>query len=74
MLVQALGTNNFAAVLTSDQMLVFTVFSLFYVPCLATLGMLRSVLGTRSMFFVLFFTTVIGIIIALLFRLGLALF
>jgi len=23
-------------------MMVFTVFSLFYIPCLATLGMLRS--------------------------------
>jgi len=74
MLVQALGTNNFAAVMTQAQMFVFTVFSLFYVPCLATLGMLRSVLGTRGMLVVLLFTTILGILMALLFRLGFALF
>jgi ferrous iron transport protein B len=74
MLVQALGTNDFSAVMTHAQMLVFTVFSLFYVPCLATLGMLRSVLGTRGMLFTLLFTTGLGVLIALLFRLVLALF
>jgi ferrous iron transport protein B len=74
MLVQALGTNDFASMMTQAQMFIFTVFSLFYVPCLATLGMLRSVLGTRGMLFVLLFTTALGILLALLFRLGFALF
>jgi hypothetical protein len=36
--------------------------------------MLRSVLGTRGMVFVLLFTTALGILLALLFRLGFALF
>jgi ferrous iron transport protein B len=74
MLVQALGTNDFASMLTPSQMFVFAVFTLFYVPCLATLGMLRSVLGNRGMLFVLVSTTALGILIALLFRLGFALF
>jgi len=68
MLVQALGTSNFAAVMTDEQMMVFTVFSLFYIPCLATLGMLRSTIGSRGMLFALFFNTAIGTGIALAVR------
>jgi len=68
MLVQALGTSNFAAVMTGEQMMVFTVFSLFYIPCLATLGMLRSTIGNRGMLFALFFNTAIGTLMALAVR------
>ena len=68
MLVQALGTSNFSAVMTAQQMMVFTVFSLFYVPCLATLGMLRSAIGSRGMLFTLFFNTAVGTLMALAFR------
>jgi ferrous iron transport protein B len=74
MLVQALGTSEFSVVMTHAQMLVFTVFSLFYVPCLATLGMLRSVIGTRGMVFTLIFTTGLAILIALFFRIVPAIF
>ena len=65
MLVQALGTSTFSSVMTEEQMMVFTVFSLFYIPCLATLGMLRSTIGNRGMIFTLFFTTAIGTLMAL---------
>jgi ferrous iron transport protein B len=68
MLVQALGTSNFASVMTGEQMMVFTGFSLFYIPCLATLGMLRSTIGNRGMLFTLFFNTAIATLIALVFR------
>jgi len=34
MLVQALGTSNFSSAMTGEQMMVFTVFSLFYIPAL----------------------------------------
>jgi len=68
MLVQALGTSNFAAVMTGEQMMVFTVFSLFYIPCLATLGILRSTIGNRGMLFALFFNTAIGTVMALAIR------
>jgi ferrous iron transport protein B len=70
MLVQALGTANFASVMTAEQMLVFTIFVMFYVPCLATLGVLRSTLGNRGMLFALVFNTAVGTVIALLFRLA----
>jgi ferrous iron transport protein B len=69
MLVQALGTSNFASVMTTEQMMVFTIFALFYVPCLATLGMLRTVVSNRAMVFTLVFNTAIGTVMALLFRL-----
>jgi ferrous iron transport protein B len=70
MLVQALGTANFASVMTTEQMLVFTIFAMFYVPCLATLSTLRSTLGNRGMLFALVFNTAVGTVIALLFRLA----
>jgi ferrous iron transport protein B len=68
MLVQALGTSDFSAVMNQEQILVFTVFTLFYVPCLATLGMLRSVVGNSGMLFTLFVNTAIATVGALCFR------
>ena len=68
MLVQALGTSDFSAVMSHQQLLVFTVFSMFYIPCLATLGMLRSVIGNAGMLFTLFVNTAIGTLAALCFR------
>jgi ferrous iron transport protein B len=68
MLVQALGTSDFSAVMDQEQILVFTVFTLFYVPCLATLGMLRSVAGNAGMIFTLIANTAIGTAAALCFR------
>jgi ferrous iron transport protein B len=68
MLVQALGTSTFSSVMSEEQMMVFTVFSLFYIPCLATLGMLRSTIGNHGMLFTLLFTTAIGTVMALAVR------
>jgi ferrous iron transport protein B len=69
MLGQALGTNQIDQVMTHGQMLVFTAFSIFYVPCLATLTMLRQVVGLRHTLTALLFTTLIATLIALGFRL-----
>ncbi|HDR14417.1 MAG TPA: ferrous iron transporter B, partial [Desulfobacteraceae bacterium] len=68
MLVQALGTSDFSAVMDQEQLLVFTVFTLFYVPCLATLGILRSVVGNSGMLFTLVVNTAIATAAALCFR------
>jgi ferrous iron transport protein B len=70
MLVQSLGTSDFASVLTTGQMLVFTVFAMFYVPCLATLATLRSAIGLRSMLLVLLVMTCTATLMALAFRLA----
>ena len=45
MLRQALGVSDFGAVLTPVQMVTFSVFVVFYVPCLATLAVINRELG-----------------------------
>lgn len=47
MLMQALGTTNVAAVMTSAQIVVFTLFVTFYLPCLATVAMMLKELGWK---------------------------
>ena len=68
MLGQALGSMNFDTVLTSVQMITFTVFVMFYVPCLATLSALRRELGTKNMLIITGMTVVIAMVTALLSR------
>lgn len=68
MLRQALGGADFAAVLTPLQMLTFTVFVVFYIPCLPTLAALRRELGTRPMFIIAGFTLIVALASALLTR------
>ncbi|MCL4506784.1 MAG: ferrous iron transport protein B [Chloroflexi bacterium] len=64
MLGQALGSTNFARVLSPEQMITFSVFVVFYIPCLATLSVLRRELGTRAMFSIAGLTVVIALIAA----------
>jgi ferrous iron transport protein B len=71
MLGQALGTNDFSVVLTSQQMLVYTTFVMFYVPCLATLSVLKRELGTRSMWIIAALTVLVALL-ASLFVLGIS--
>ncbi len=68
MLRQALGVTDFSQALTSLQMLTFTVFVVFYVPCLATLSVLRRELGWRAMLAVSALTVVIALAAALFVR------
>lgn len=68
MLSQALGSQNFSQVLTSEQMLVFATFVMFYLPCLATLSVLRRELGTRDMLTISALTVVVALLAALLVR------
>jgi ferrous iron transport protein B len=71
MLGQALGTTDFSASLTSQQMLVYATFVMFYLPCLATLSVLKRELGTRSML-VISALTVLVALLASLFVMGIA--
>ncbi len=68
MLGQALGSMNFSNLLTPVQMISFTVFVMFYIPCLATLGALRRELGTRDMLLISALTIVIATITAIFAR------
>ena len=47
MLMQALGTTHVATVMTTAQILIFTLFVTFYVPCVATLASMKRELGWR---------------------------
>jgi small GTP-binding protein len=64
MLAQALGTLNFGAAMTGAQIFTFTVFVVFYVPCLATLLVLRRELGTRAMFAISGLTVAVAMVAA----------
>lgn len=68
MLSQALGSTNFASVLTTAQMVVYATFVMFYIPCLATLAALRRELGTRAMLVIAALTVVVAIAASLLVR------
>ena len=60
MLGQALGSMNFDAMLSPVQMITFTVFVMFYIPCLSTLAALRRELGTKDMLTIAGLTIVIA--------------
>jgi len=47
MLMQALGTSDVLSVMSAAQILIFTIFVTFYMPCLATLASLARELGWR---------------------------
>jgi ferrous iron transport protein B len=64
MLRQALNVTNFAQGLTAIQMITFTVFVVFYIPCLATLAMLKRELGKRDMLTIAGLTVLIAVIAA----------
>ena len=68
MLYQALGTENVAAVLSSTQILVFTLFVVFYVPCLATLGIMGKEIGWKKTWLATGVTAVMALGIAFMGR------
>lgn len=48
MLFQALGTEAVIEVMTKSQIMTFTLFIIFYVPCVATIGVMVRELGRRD--------------------------
>jgi ferrous iron transport protein B len=47
MLMQALGTTSVASAMSVSQILIFTLFVTFYLPCMATLASMFRELGWR---------------------------
>jgi len=68
MLRQALDVADFSSALLPAQMITFTVFVVFYIPCLATLAVLRRELGGRDMLVIAGTTVLIATLAALLAR------
>jgi len=73
MLMQALGTTNILSVMTPTQIMVFTIFITFYVPCVATIAMIFNELGLRWTLGIAGFTLLLATSLALLFKTGLTL-
>lgn len=65
MLVQALGTTDILSVMTTTQIVVFTLFIIFYIPCLATIAALVKEIGRKlaalAMVYSLAVATLIGV-------------
>jgi ferrous iron transport protein B len=75
MLHEALGTTQLATVLTQTQLLTFTVFVIFYIPCAATIAALSRETGWRGAFLAVFGSLALALALGLLTRfVGLALF
>lgn len=68
MLFAALGTMDVASVLSHAQMFVFALFTLFYVPCIATIAVLRREFGTLRTASVIVATTGIALVVGLIAR------
>ena len=64
MLFQALGTPHVSDVLTPVQIFVFTLFIVFYIPCLATIGVLVKETGWQKTMLTVATTIVISLTLA----------
>jgi len=61
MLVQAMGTHQLDQVLTTEQLVVFTLFVVFYVPCAATIAAMARELGWKDTAWISGLTVVVAL-------------
>ncbi len=73
MLVQAMGTTQLATVMTPVQLVTFTLFVLFYVPCVATVAALARELGWRDTAWITGLTVLVATVVAFAARIALGL-
>jgi ferrous iron transport protein B len=69
LLTNVLGTTNITAVLSHLQILVFTTFVLFYVPCVSFLAVMWREIGAKYTFYSFLLSLFIATLIASLLRL-----
>jgi ferrous iron transport protein B len=63
MLATLLGTTNFGTVLSPTQMIVFTLVTLFYIPCISTISALVHEYGWKKAFYVTLFEVGFAILV-----------
>lgn len=68
MLFQAMGTTDLTTVLTYGQILVFTMFVVFYIPCVATIGVLQKQIKAKLTWSIVGFTFFLALLIGVLTR------
>jgi len=71
MLFQALGTSDVSSVLNAGQILTFTIFVVFYIPCVATIGVLYKQVKAKGMAAIVLFTSGVALVLGVASR-GLA--
>ena len=60
------GTANFALVMTPIQMYVFAVVTTIYIPCIATIVILKHELGWRDTTGIIIFTVILALVIGII--------
>jgi ferrous iron transport protein B len=68
MLTEALGTTQITTVLTHTQLLTFTIFVIFYIPCAATIAALSREIGWKGAGTAVVSTLALATVLALLAR------
>ncbi len=74
MLFQAMDTTNLGEVMTNVQLIVFTIFTIFYMPCIGTVGALIKEVGGKKTIFIILLTIITALILSLFMRLVLSAF
>jgi len=71
MMLQALGVNykDLMTVVTQEQLVVFTVFINFFIPCLSTVALLWKEMGKRIAFLSIGLNTGVAVVLSLIARL-----
>jgi len=71
MMLQALGVSyqDLMTIISKEQLIVFTVFISFFIPCLSTVAILWKEVGKRVAFLSMGLNTGVAIVISLLVRL-----
>ena len=62
------GTANFAAVMTPVQMYQFAVITTIYMPCIATIAVLKHELGMKDTVSIVIFTAILALVVGILIR------
>ncbi len=60
------GTANFALVLSPLQMYVFAVISTIYIPCVATIAVLKHELGWKDTAWISLFTIILALVVGMI--------
>ncbi|MEN2985453.1 MAG: ferrous iron transport protein B [Thermodesulfovibrionaceae bacterium] len=74
MLFQAMHTTDLSAVMSNIQLIVFTVFTVFYMPCVGTIGALIKECGIKRMLIITVITLLVALILAFVSRIFLSFF
>ncbi|MCS7203609.1 MAG: ferrous iron transport protein B [Thermodesulfovibrio sp.] len=74
MLFQAMHTTDLSAVMSNIQLIVFTVFTVFYMPCVGTIGALIKECGIKKMLIITVITLLVALILAFVSKIFLSFF